>query len=172
MATSNANAVDLSVELEGCNFMIGFITVVFFGAKPSSWPPIFDRPWASTSLHRFWAEGWHQFWRRGFIASGGLPLQSLFFGSRTAFVFGTFLASAIFHDWGFYCFLPDARRPGWPVYVFFLSQTIGLAMERWWRKVTGKRVGGWSGRAWTMLWILGFGQPASAYPCLIARVDF
>lgn len=37
-----------------------------------------------------------------------------------------------------------------PYLTFYLSQGIGCILERYFRNITGKRVGGWSGRIW--LW--------------------
>lgn len=34
--------------------------VVILGGLPERWPPLFGKPWFSTSLHGFWAVDWHQ----------------------------------------------------------------------------------------------------------------
>lgn len=37
-----------------------FLSVAVLGMAPSSWPPLFGRPWDAGSLHGFWARDWHQ----------------------------------------------------------------------------------------------------------------
>ena len=37
------------------------------------WPPISDRPWTFTSITDFWSFGWHQLFRRIFVAFGLRP---------------------------------------------------------------------------------------------------
>ena len=39
---------------------------VLCGSSPDSWPPMFDSPFASTSLSDFWAHRWHWMFRRVF----------------------------------------------------------------------------------------------------------
>ncbi|GAA5903980.1 hypothetical protein JCM8208_001749 [Rhodotorula glutinis] len=43
-------------------------------------------------------------------------------------------------------------------WVFFLAQPVAVALEGLWAKRTGRRVGGWAGRVWVALWVVGLGQ--------------
>ncbi|KAH9942736.1 hypothetical protein B0H21DRAFT_884522 [Amylocystis lapponica] len=69
--------------------------------------------------------------------------------------------------------VPDARRAGAAaagargrrsadarVLLFFALQPVGLALERAWRRLAGRRVGGGAGWLWTVLWVVGLGEMA------------
>ncbi|GAA5915715.1 hypothetical protein JCM6882_004123 [Rhodosporidiobolus microsporus] len=43
-------------------------------------------------------------------------------------------------------------------WIFFLAQPVAVALESAWIAVTRKRIGGWTGRVWTVLWIVVLGQ--------------
>ncbi|GAA5979562.1 hypothetical protein JCM11641_007869, partial [Rhodosporidiobolus odoratus] len=45
-------------------------------------------------------------------------------------------------------------------WIFFLLQPVAVAAEVVWVASTGRSVGGWVGRVWTMGWIVGLGQAA------------
>lgn len=72
---------------------------------------------------------------------------------------GTFLASGLYHELGFY--LVD-RGLDHRVTLFFVLNGAGMIMEEIFRKWTGKRVGGWAGRIWAAVFLIGFGQWCSA----------
>jgi len=148
-------------------FILGFnmfynlvilVAVPLLGHSPTSWPPLFDRPWASANLHDFWAKNWHQLLRQTFLVMGGFPLSYIF--GKLGLVFGTFLASGLFHNWAMYAMGmgTDVR-----VVLFFVGQAVGIGCERLWRRLTGRRVSGWAGTAWVWLCIVGGGQGCSAY---------
>lgn len=148
-------------------YIFGIITVLFFNGDPKKWPPLYYSPLRSTSLHEFWGMRWQQFWRPCFAASGGIPFRAFFRTispslAEPAYVFGTFLSSAVSHSWFFYSF-PDPQLPGWPNYVWWLAQPFGLAMEKAWKRSTGTLVGGWLGWLWTVFWITVFGQICGEY---------
>ncbi|KZS93639.1 hypothetical protein SISNIDRAFT_64471 [Sistotremastrum niveocremeum HHB9708] len=156
--------VSTSVQFAtGIAFIMGFgmvydlLTLFCVGLlmhSPTSWPPLFDKPWATTSLHDFWAKRWHQILRQTFLVFGGFPGKRI--AGDAGLVIGTFLASGLFHDLSMYCM---GQGTSWVVVLFFLSQAFGMISERMWRKITGKRVGGWPGRVWTYLCVVGLGQP-------------
>ena len=129
------------------------IGVGLLGQSPSDWPPLMDRPWLSTSLHEFWGRRWHQMMRRPLAILGGIPGEWI--AGRVGMVLGVFIASGLFHEFSAYV-LPghlDHR-----VTLFFTLQAVGILAEDLYRKVTGQKSGGWLGRAWVALFVVGFGQ--------------
>lgn len=44
---------------------------------------------------------------------------------------------------------------------FFLLSGLGCALELAWKRVTGRRVGGWAGRVWLYAWVLWTGRGAT-----------
>ena len=73
-------------------------------------------------------------------------------------VFGTFLASALFHEIGIATTGVDMDRR---VFLFFLLQAVGITMEKGFKMLIGRRVGGALGFGWAALFLLGFGQMCS-----------
>lgn len=130
--------------------------VQLFGQSPDDWPPTFNSPWRADSLHDFWARRWHQVLRRTFIVLGGLP--GAWIGGEVGRTLGTFLASGLFHELGMYVV---NRGLDHRVILFFALQGVGVLLERLYRKVTGRRVGGWTGRIWVWVLILGLEQMCS-----------
>ncbi|CAE6451958.1 unnamed protein product [Rhizoctonia solani] len=157
--------------IAGFNMVYGLFTLILVSLwqPPSAWPPVMERPWATTSLHDFWGKRWHQLLRQIFFVGGGYPLAFLgetafgtLFGKRAArtaglcgLLFGTFTASGLFHMFAMYAM---GQGIEWKVVGFFSAQAIALLLERAWRATTGRRVSGWWGRAWSYLWIIGGGQ--------------
>lgn len=134
--------------------LITLFAVAVLGHSPSAWPPVMDNPWASQSLHEFWAKRWHQLFRQTFLVFGGIPGRKI--GGDVGLVLGTFLASGLFHE----CTILamgckwDSRVP-----LFFLLQGGSVIGERIWKKVTGRRVDGLLGRLWVYFDIMILGQP-------------
>jgi hypothetical protein len=134
--------------------LITLFAVAVLGHSPSAWPPVMDNPWASQSLHEFWAKRWHQLFRQTFLVFGGIPGRKI--GGDVGLVLGTFLASGLFHE----CTILamgckwDSRVP-----LFFLLQGGSVIGERVWKKVTGRRVDGLLGRLWVYFDIMILGQP-------------
>ncbi|KAG6918962.1 hypothetical protein DXG01_010201 [Tephrocybe rancida] len=128
--------------------------VLVFKQDPSLWPPAFKTPWLSTSLTEFWAKRWHQLFRDIFIAIGGKPLSLLL--GRAGGVLGVFTISGILHDIGLWGMGRGADFLN--VGGFFIINGLGLCLEQLWRSFTGRRVGGWSGRVWTLVWVIGWGH--------------
>ncbi|KAN0123336.1 hypothetical protein V8E52_002668 [Russula decolorans] len=134
--------------------LITLFAVAVLGHSPSAWPPVMDNPWASQSLHEFWAKRWHQLFRQTFLVFGGIPGRKI--AGDVGLVLGTFLASGLFHE----CTILamgckwDSRVP-----LFFLLQGGSVIGERVWKKVTGRRVDGLLGRLWVYFDIMILGQP-------------
>ncbi|PFH54114.1 hypothetical protein AMATHDRAFT_887 [Amanita thiersii Skay4041] len=136
--------------------LITLIAVGLFNSSPLSWPPMMENPWGADSMHSFWSRRWHQFLRRTLIVLGGIPGSYL--AGDIGMFFGTFIASGIFHECSMYAMDRGLDLGG---FAFFASQGLFLILERLWRKVTGRRVGGWAGRLWVYLVIFIPGQALS-----------
>ena len=137
---------------------MSIIGVGLLGQSPAAWPPLMDNPWASTSLHELWSKRWHQMMRRNAIVAGGIPGQWV--AGRAGLVLGVFIVSGLYHDIGTYTLPgPMNLRPT----LFFTLQGVGVLLEDLYRKVTGRRVGGLVGRAWTYLFVIGIGQLSGTF---------
>lgn len=156
-----------------------FIAVAFLRSDPASWPPNTDSPWLSTSLHDFWGRRWQQHFRRPFFLLGGYPfallVSSLLSRRRRtitsgsgAIAFGTFVASGLHHTWNPYAGMKGTLY-GPSCFLFFVAQSVGLSLERMWKKRTGRPVGGLGGWLWVVLWIVVGGQPFSMFYYFIFR---
>lgn len=95
--------------------------------------------------------------------------------SDVGLVFGTFLASGVVHNYAMYpcgptvdpatgVVLNSTGTPGAPTILFFVAQGGGIALERVYKAVTGRYVGGSFGCVWTWVWIVGGGQILCAFP--------
>lgn len=134
--------------------LFALVAVGLLGQHPTSWPPIFDNPFAASSLAEFWAKRWHQVLRRTFIVYGGYPGEAV--AGRVGLVLGTFLASGLFHECAA---LAMGARWDNGVVAFFALQGVLVLLEHGWRVATGRKVGGWPGRVWTYFVIMVLGQP-------------
>jgi hypothetical protein len=125
------------------------IGTTIFWQTPAQWPPVFDKPWLSTSIAEFWAKRWHQVFRVCFINLGARPLTKLFH-SRALGILGAFFVSGILHNWGMWGMGlgTDFMRVGGP----FVMSGVGIILESTWKKMTGTKVGGALGWLWTMTW--------------------
>ncbi|KAI0070015.1 hypothetical protein K474DRAFT_1713707 [Panus rudis PR-1116 ss-1] len=146
-------AFTLSTGMAALTLGIALVGVGILGQSPTQWPPLIDNPWAAQSVSEFWAKRWHQALRRTFIIFGGIPGEYLF--GRLGRIMGTFLASGLFHEFGTYLM---GRGMDHRVTMFFVIQGVAVVLEWTFKKVTGKRVGGFLGRIWTYFFILGLGQ--------------
>ncbi|KAF8316122.1 hypothetical protein DL93DRAFT_2078375 [Clavulina sp. PMI_390] len=162
--------------LEMMYLMCALIGVLFCGSEPTSWLPLVEKPWISTSLHDLWGRRWHQLFRRSFLLVGGYPLAvivRLFLVRDTsttgaeakksslnpsAIAIGTCVASAMIHYWDFYA-LSHGTMPGYLTVAFFIAQGVGLTLERELKRVTGKVVGGFRGWLWVFFWMVVVAQP-------------
>lgn len=147
-----------------------FAFTILFRQQPSQWPPSFDQPWLATSLTRFWARGWHQCVREWLVAIGIRPLEPVL-GSHAPI--GAFVLSAIFHEIG----VRGMDRGGDILGVggYFFMHGVGVALERLFKRITGRRVGGVAGFLWMWTWQIIWGSPlvdAMARKGVIARSKF
>jgi hypothetical protein len=137
-----------------CYDLLTLVCVIFLYDSPSAWPPVMDDPWSSDSLRHFWSLHYHQLLRRTFIILGGYPGR--FIAGTNGGVFGTFIASGLFHECAIYAM---GRGFDYRVPTFFAIQGPLLVLERVWRRTTGRRVRGWPGRLWVYFVIFVLGQP-------------
>jgi len=155
--------IDVVLGFHSGYYCVGFFCVLLAGHDPRSWPPVQEAPWFATSLHDFWAKRWHQLLRRSFLVIGGWPLQYLttaLFGEaagQVAIVLGAFLASGMLHTFAQY---PIGLPLTWATLAYFALQGVGVGLERVFRIVTGKRMGGWGGWVWTSFWVIMVGMLA------------
>jgi len=68
---------------------------------------------------------------------------------------GAFAVSGVLHDLGMWGLGRGTEFS--TVGGFFLFMGVGAALERGFKQVTGRRVGGIWGWAWTMVWTIGWG---------------
>ncbi|KAJ3751675.1 hypothetical protein EV360DRAFT_89488 [Lentinula raphanica] len=134
--------------------LIALVAVWGCNDSPSSWPPVMDNPWTADSMHVFWAKRWHQLLKRTFVVYGGIP--GAWIAGNIGALLGTFVASGLFHELAIYA-MGRGFDPVVP--LFFALQGPVLLLERLWRVVTGKRVGGWIGRLWVYLIMFVLAQP-------------
>ena len=117
------------------------------------WPPLFERPWATTSLVDFWSFRWHQTYRYLFVVLGSRPGGAIF--GRPGALLGAFVVSEVLHDigmWGLGNGLGFDSVSG-----FFPLMAVGTALEFGFKQATGHRVGGLLGWVWSMVWLIGWG---------------
>ena len=138
--------------------LITLIAVVCLDSSPLSWPPIMGNPWRAESMHTFWAKEWHQVLRQTFTIFGGYP--GMLIAGDYGMVFGTFLASGLYHACSMH---PTRRGFDYSTLVFFASQGPVLMLERLWKRITGRRVGGWMGMLWVYLNLFVGAQPMSNF---------
>lgn len=136
-----------------CNDIATLFGVGVLGQDPTAWPPVQDRAWKATSLHDYWGKRWHQTLRQVFLVFGGRVCAGL--AGPVGTVFGTFFASGMYHELGMH--MSDHR-----VTLFFLLQGVGIVLEGFWKKATGRNVGGVVGWIWTAFFVLVIGQISSA----------
>ncbi|KAL4063516.1 hypothetical protein V8B97DRAFT_1530451 [Scleroderma yunnanense] len=147
-----------------------FAFTLLLQQQPSQWPPLFDHPWFATSLAKFWARGWHQIFREWFVAIGSRPLGP-FLGPYSPI--GAFVLSGIFHDIGLRGL--DHGGDSLRVVGYFAMQGVGVALERLYKRLTGRRVDGVVGCLWMWTWQIVWGNllvDAWAQRCMIARSEF
>ncbi|KAJ7903697.1 membrane bound O-acyl transferase family-domain-containing protein, partial [Mycena olivaceomarginata] len=140
------------------------IGITLLGQPPSQWPPMFDSPWLATSVTEFWAARWHQIFRQEFLALGAKPLSRV--AGRPGGVLGAFMVSGALHLVGLWGM---GKGTDIRVLYFFLMMGVGVILEGFWRRFTGRRVGGWMGWMWSCVWIVGWG-PFMADPWCLSGI--
>ncbi|KAL4077575.1 hypothetical protein J3A83DRAFT_4368911 [Scleroderma citrinum] len=135
--------------------LLSAIFVILFFQHPSQWPPLFDKPWSSTSLSDLWGRRWHQIIRHFSVALGGVPFIHVL--GRPGYVLGTFLLSGAIH----YIDFRASGCRGNPVIGggFFVINAIGVLLERAWSKMRGHRIDGIYGWIWTFSWLTLWSVP-------------
>jgi len=128
--------------------------ILVLGQDPAQWPPPFDAPWRATSLGDFWGHRWHQFFRHIFLLLGGYPLS--FVLGRTGLIIGTFLGSVVWHYISLITL--NSQADVWWMLVGFGMNAVGILAERAFHQLTGRKVGGVLGWAWTMAWLALWGN--------------
>lgn len=166
--------------LGSLHHLLSIFAVLVLGEEPISWPPLFDHPWDFYSVTDFWANRWHQIFRRCFILFGYNPGRWL--AGKPGGVLGTFLLSGIMHEIGVRCMGkgPDTVR----TVGYFLLQAFGIIVEGVFQLATGKRVGGFAGRLWGFACVVGGANlivdvwttrgmtGSSLYPDVISPTDY
>lgn len=151
--------------ITGTSLLVGFgmvydlitlLAVLVLNSSPSSWPPILDHPWTADSMHVFWSKRWHQLFRHTFLILGGYPGKWI--AGDLGLFFGTFIASGLYHEGSIYTM---GRGFDLTVLIFFTLQAPVLIMERMWKRLTGRRVGGLMGRIWVYSILFIGAQPMS-----------
>ena len=134
--------------------LLGIVCVILFQQHPSHWPPPFDIPLFSTSLNELWGRRWHQMMRDAVLNLGYHPLSRLF--GRFVGLLGAFLVSGVFHSFDL-----EQHRSGYVVVclVFWVMNSVGVALERLWKKATGREVRGVWGWVWAAGWLFLCGVP-------------
>ncbi|EGN98974.1 hypothetical protein SERLA73DRAFT_73550 [Serpula lacrymans var. lacrymans S7.3] len=130
------------------------LCVLILQHHPRRWPPMFDAPWRSTSLIDLWSRRWHQTHRVSFIRLGMKPFS--YIGGHATGVLGVFTLSGILHDLG----LRAVGRGSdfWAVSGFFFMMGVGINLEVLWARLTGKKVTGYTGWLWTLVWVTCWGN--------------
>lgn len=118
---------------------------------PAQWPPVRGAPGTATSLHAMWGREWHQAFRNSFVKLGAEPASRLF--GRVGGVMGGFAFSELLHAFGDWGFGHGLTFPG-----FFIMMGVGVVLEGLWSVLTGRKVGGRLGWAWTMGWVIWWSQ--------------
>ncbi|KAL1745231.1 membrane bound O-acyl transferase family-domain-containing protein [Schizophyllum fasciatum] len=137
--------------------------VGLLGQAPARWPPVFDRPWAATSVSAYWGVRWHQVLRDIFVSVGSRPLIHLLSNAmgpklgKPLGMVGAYVVSGLLHDAGLWG--QGRGRDPWRVVGFFvMSGGVGSLVEITIKRTTGKMVDGPLGWIWTMVWMLGWGH--------------
>ncbi|KAH9473383.1 hypothetical protein Pst134EA_000457 [Puccinia striiformis f. sp. tritici] len=132
-------------------------------------PFIFTKfPLEASSITDFWSRHWQDRLKDLFVEAGAIPLTSLVIWAcgkrkphpkllRLCGIIGAFTISAIVHEVGIWSAGPFDRRLR--TSIFYLSQALGVCLENGFKSLSGHRVGGPIGRAWTFSWIICFGTP-------------
>ncbi|KAF9237194.1 hypothetical protein BU15DRAFT_63360 [Melanogaster broomeanus] len=124
--------------MELCHILLAILFVTVFQQHPSQWPPLFDSPWLSTSVSDFWGRRWHQMIRHTLLMVAGRPFNVLF--GR--------LGESVGRGGNFFI-----------VVGFFVMNGVGVVLERVWKRVSGRSVGGIWGWMWTFSWMTLWAVP-------------
>ncbi|KAI6138130.1 hypothetical protein BKA82DRAFT_4250756 [Pisolithus tinctorius] len=84
----------------------------------------------------------------------GWPLGIAF--GRMGYVLGSFLASGVVHN--IVVVMLNQNVEWWCMLLAFGMMAVGVLLEHMFTRMTGKEVGGWVGRVWSMAWLLVWGS--------------
>lgn len=139
------------------------LVALLFGLDLAEYTFWLDSPLRSTNLADFWSRRWHSLLKHVFVEGGAKPCEAIvqkLIGngvlSRSAALIGAFTISGLIHEFGlWFATSPDLsfRTTG-----FFVGQGLGVVLESTFSKLTGRRVGGWLGRIWMLLWLVAWGR--------------
>ncbi|ORY23420.1 hypothetical protein BCR39DRAFT_549199 [Naematelia encephala] len=112
-----------------------------------------DAPWKGDSLLDLWGRRWHQLFRHTFLITSILILKAFRQPPNSPFLLPLiFFLSGALHALG--QITMDPVPSILPLLAFFLASGVGCALEVAFKKVSGKRVGGWSGKVWVWTYML------------------
>ncbi|PFH52915.1 hypothetical protein AMATHDRAFT_55783 [Amanita thiersii Skay4041] len=140
------NAIQLSYHFAT------LVGILIFQQQPSQWPPLFEDPWLATSLTGFWARYWHQLFRDSFIYLGFKPMS--YIAGRPAGTLGAFFVSSILHVLGLWGMGKGTEFSS--ISTFFMMNGVGIIVEHAWKRLTGRKVGGFFGWIWLVVWTVGW----------------
>ncbi|KAH9812065.1 hypothetical protein DFH28DRAFT_1084580 [Melampsora americana] len=162
------NDVFLRSTVRRC--LLRFMAVVF-NLNKDEYPFFIDSVHKSSSLNEFWSRRWHSCLRHTLIEAAARPVYILvmFIGqnyskgttkevAQSVALLSAFLMSGLVHEFGLWF----ATHLDWSfrTTTFFLSQGVGILVEKLVTRLTGRRAQG-GVLAWTLslIWLLFWLQP-------------
>ncbi|KAG0146226.1 hypothetical protein CROQUDRAFT_657716 [Cronartium quercuum f. sp. fusiforme G11] len=134
-----------------------------FNQDLSEYPFFLDSPIQGTNLADFWSRRWHSLLKHVFVEVGGRPIEGLVrhcvgdgILSRTCLILGTFTVSGLEHE--FSLWFATSLEKSFRTTLFFFAQGLGVILEAFFFRKTGKKVGGWIGRVWMFFWLIFWGR--------------
>ncbi|KAG9023166.1 hypothetical protein FRB95_013476 [Tulasnella sp. JGI-2019a] len=126
------------------------ISVGLFRQDPAEHPFLFWYPYMATLVRELWGKRWHSLFRPTFMVLGWKPGYDLL--GEVGGLMSVFIISGLVHDIGLWGF--GKGTDPWHMVGFFWLQSVGIILEGFWRRITGRKVqGGW-GRVWTWIWLI------------------
>ncbi|GAA5909132.1 hypothetical protein JCM5296_006653 [Sporobolomyces johnsonii] len=102
------------------------------------------------SVRAFWTSGWHDLFFVDFTLLVYGPVARLT-KSRAVALVATFTYSGVLHAISLNAMGTGAE---WINMVgLFAAQGVGIVLEELWTRWTGRKVRGWQGRVWALLWV-------------------
>ncbi|KAG6330096.1 hypothetical protein ID866_8992 [Astraeus odoratus] len=108
----------------------------------------------ATSVRELWGRRWHQLLRRILVTLGSWPLSVVF--GRIGYILGSFLVSGVYHS--VIVLSLNGAVEMWWMPLSFGMMGVAIVLEHWFSLLTGRKVGGWVGRLWTVGWVLVWGS--------------
>lgn len=157
----------VTIDSVGC--LSRFVAVIF-NLDKNEYPFFIDSAHKSTSLIEFWSRRWHSCLRHTLIEAGARPAylfmrfidKSYLNGTtnemaKAAGILGAFFMSGLVHEFGLWF----STHLDWSfrTTTFFLAQGVGILLERGFTRMTGRRVGGWQGWTFFVVWLLFWLRP-------------